>query len=148
MKRAPFVLAPRDYDPALDVLGTKVTVLASHAATAAYEITLQEGEEGTGPPLHSHDWDECFFVTRGKVEFTYGGETRMCTSGTLVHVPAGTVHGFTYGGGGGEILELTTGGGGAATQMFAALSREIPPGPPDIPKLVEVLRQNGVTVAP
>jgi len=27
------------------------------------------------------------------------------------------------------------------------MSREIPPGSPDIPKLLEVLKQNGVTVA-
>lgn len=148
MKRPPFVLAPENYDPALDVLGTKVTVLATHGATGAYEITLQQGEEGTGPPLHSHEWDESFFVTRGKVEFTYGGQTKTCTPGTLVHVPAGTVHGFTYGAGGGEFLELTTGRGGAVTQMFSAVSKEIPPGPPNVPRVVEVLRQNGVTVAP
>jgi hypothetical protein len=31
--------------------------------------------------------------------------------------------------------------------MFAAVDREIPPGPPDIPKVVEVLKKNGVTLA-
>ena len=41
MKRHPFVVTPKDYDPALNVLGTKVTVLASNAATQAYEITRQ-----------------------------------------------------------------------------------------------------------
>jgi quercetin dioxygenase-like cupin family protein len=147
MKTQPFVLTPEDYDPALDVLGTKVTVLASNAATQAYEITLQRGEEGTGPPLHSHDWDESFFVTRGRVEFSYAGTTKMCSAGTLVHIPAGTVHGFSYGPGGGEILELTIGRGASASRMFTAVSQEIPPGPPDVDKVVEVLRQNGVTVA-
>jgi len=39
-----------------------------------------------------------------------------------------------------------TGQGGMATQMFKAVSREIPPGPPDVPKVLEVLKQNGVTV--
>jgi len=37
--------------------------------------------------------------------------------------------------------------GGIATQMFTAVSREIAPGPPEIPRLLEVLKQNGVTVA-
>jgi quercetin dioxygenase-like cupin family protein len=146
MKTQPFVVAPKDYDPALNVLGTKVTVLASNAATQAYEITLQQGDEGMGPPLHSHNWDESFYVLKGKVEFSCAGKTILCIPGTLVHVPAGTVHGFRYGAGGGEMLELT-GQGGFATQMFAALSKEIPPGPPDIPKVLEVLKQNGVTVA-
>jgi quercetin dioxygenase-like cupin family protein len=146
VKTQPFVVTPKDYDPALNVLGTKVTVLASNAATQSYEITLQQGDEGTGPPLHSHNWDEAFYVLRGQVEFSCAGKTVLCMPGTLVHVPAGTMHGFRYGAGGGEMLELT-GQGGFATQMFAAINKEIPPGPPDIPKALEVLKQNGVTVA-
>ena len=70
----------------------------------------------------------------------------MCTPGTLVHVPAGTVHGFRYGAGGGQMLEFT-GQGSLASRMFTAISKEIPPGPPDIPKMLEILTQNGVTVA-
>lgn len=62
MKPQPFIVSPNDYEPALNVLGTKVTVLASNAATQGYEITLQQGDEGMGPPLHSHDWDESFYV--------------------------------------------------------------------------------------
>jgi mannose-6-phosphate isomerase-like protein (cupin superfamily) len=130
----------------LNVLGTKVTVLASSVATQSYEITLQQGDEGTGPPLHSHNWDESFYVLKGQVEFSCGGKTRLCMPGTLVHVPAGTIHGFRYGCGGGEMLELT-GQGGSATQMFTAIDKEILPGPPDISKVLEVLKQNGVTVA-
>lgn len=146
MKTQPFIVTPTDYDPALNVLGTKVTVLASNAATQSYEITLQQGDEGTGPPLHSHNWDESFYVLKGQIEFSCGGKTEMCMPGTLVHVPAGTIHGFRYGSGGGEMLEFT-GQGGSATQMFTAINKEIPTGPPDIPKVLEVLTQNGVTVA-
>src|SRR5215470_19640925 len=93
MKAQPFIVAPKDYDPALNVLGIKVTVLASNAATQSYEVTLQQGDEGTGPPLHSHNWDESFFVLKGQVEFNCAGKTVMCMPGTLVHVPAGMVHG-------------------------------------------------------
>ncbi len=146
MKAQPFVLTPKDYKSALNVLGTKVTVLASNTATHAYEITRQQGDEGTGPPPHSHDWDESFYVLKGKVEFTCAGKTMVCTPGTLVHVPAGTVHGFRNGPGGGEMLEFT-GQGGFATQMFTAISKEIAPGAPDIPKVLQLLKQNGVTVA-
>jgi quercetin dioxygenase-like cupin family protein len=53
------------------------------------------------PAPHNHDWDESFCVTRGQVHFTYAGETTMCEAGTLVHVPAGAIHGFSYGPGGG-----------------------------------------------
>jgi quercetin dioxygenase-like cupin family protein len=145
MKPQPFIVTPNDYDPPLNVLGTKITVLASNVATQAYEITLQQGDEGMGPPLHSHNWDESFYVLKGKVEFSCADKTVMCMPGTFVHVPAGTIHGFRYGAGGGEMFELT-GQGGLATQMFTALSKEIPPGPPDISKVSEVLKQNGVNV--
>jgi quercetin dioxygenase-like cupin family protein len=146
VKAEPFILRPDDHDRALNVLGTKVTVLASNAATNGYEITLQQGAEGTGPPLHSHDWDESFYVLGGSVEFTYSAKTVRCVPGTLVHVPAGVVHGFRFGSGGGEMLELT-GKGGFATQMFTAVDKEVPPGPPDLPRVVELLKKNGVTVA-
>jgi hypothetical protein len=70
----------------------------------------------------------------------------LAVAGTLVHLPAGTVHGFQYGAGGGEMLEVT-GPGSLASKMFTAIDQEIPPGPPDIPKIVQVLKQNGVTLA-
>lgn len=55
MSVQPFVLRPDQHEPALNVVGTQVTVLASNAAMQSYGITVQQGEEGTGPPLHSHD---------------------------------------------------------------------------------------------
>jgi quercetin dioxygenase-like cupin family protein len=146
MNSQAFVVTPRDYCPPLNVLGVQVTVLASNTATEAYEITRQQGDKGMGPPPHSHGWDESFYVLAGQVEFTSSSKTVVCPPGTLVHVPAGTVHSFRFLADGGDMLELT-GQGGMATQMFKAVSREIPPGPPEIPRVPEVLKQNGVTVA-
>jgi len=124
----------------------KVTVLASAADTRNQQITLQSGDEGTGPPPHSHDWDESFYVTGGQIVFTCGDRTTTCTPGTLVHVPAGTVHAFNYGPGGGEMVEFTAGRSNRAVQMFTALDRQIPPDPPDVPKVIQVLREHGAKV--
>ena len=140
------VLKPDQHGPALNVVGTRVTVLASNAATQSYGITLQQGEEGTGPPPHSHDWDEAFYVLKGEIHFLCEGKAYACDAGTLVHVPRGTVHGFSYGSGGGQMLEIT-GAGALAAQMFTAVDNEIPTGLPDLPKLLDVLRRNGVIVA-
>ncbi len=145
MSPKPFILKPGDRSAALNVTGTKVTVLASEADAPDQQITLQSGSEGTGPPPHSHDWDESFYVTKGQVQFTCGSETTMCMAGTLVHVPAGTVHAFSYGPGGGEMLEVT-GRRSKAVRMFTALDHEIPPGPPDAAKVVQVLGEYGVKV--
>lgn len=138
-----FVVKPGDRSAALSVVGTNVTVLVSVADSKSQQVTLQSGDEGTGPPPHSHDWDESFYVTRGQVQFTCAGETTMCVAGTFVHVPAGIVHAFSYGPGGGEMLEVT-GKESKAIQMFTALDREIPPGPPDVPKVVQVAGEYGV----
>ena len=146
MKTQPFVVTPKDYNPALNVLGVRITVLAPNTATHGYEITLQEGDEGAGPPPHSHAWDESFYVLKGNVEIICEDKTVMCVPGTLVHVPAGTVHGYRFGEGGGEMFEVS-GHGGFATQMFTNVSKAIPPGPPDIAKLLGLLKENGVTVA-
>lgn len=141
-----FVVTPDRYDRALNVVGEKITVLASHDATQGYEIFLQRGEEGSGPPPHRHDWDESFYVTRGEVEISYGDRTVVATPGTLVHLPAGTVHGFRFGAGGGEMLSITSPNGQAA-QLFTEIDREVPAGAPDIPKLLAVAERCGVSIA-
>ena len=146
MKAEPFVVSPETYPPALHVLGVNITVLASNARTRCYEITLQAGEEGVGPPPHRHDWDESFYVLRGSVEMTIEGRANQCTPGMLVHVPAGTVHGFRFGAGGGEMFEIT-GAGGKATGMFESISRDVPPGPPDVAKLTTLLERYGCKLA-
>ena len=98
-----------------------------------------------GPPPHSHDWDEAFFVLKGSVDFTSDNKTESCFPGTLVFVPGGAVHSFQYRPDGGEMLEMT-GAGSWATQMFAAVDEKIPPGPPEIENITEVLSKNGVTL--
>jgi quercetin dioxygenase-like cupin family protein len=145
MNPKPFVIKPADRKKVLDVLGTQVTVLASGDDSSDQRVTLQAGSEGTGPPPHSHDWDESFYVSGGQIRFTVNGETTMCAAGTFVHIPAGTVHSFSYGPGGGEMIEIT-GYRSKAVEMFTALAREIPPGPPNIEKAIRVLGEHGAKV--
>jgi len=145
MKPQPFAVTPDAYAPALDVLGEKITVLASNAVTNGYEVFLQQGEEGSGPPPHSHDWDESFYVTRGTLEIGYGDQVITATAGAFVHVPAGTVHHFRFGPGGGEMISLT-GQGSKASQLFTRIDEEIPPGPPDLEKLLAVVQGCSVTI--
>jgi len=145
MSRTPFIVTPNSYGPALSVVGTNVTVLASNKETNGMEFTFQSGGKGMGPPPHSHDWDEAFFVVKGSVEFNCDGKMEMCAPGTLVFVPGGTVHAFQYGPDGGEMFEVT-GAGSIAAQMFRAIDSEIPPGPLNVEQVIEVLGENGVMV--
>jgi len=142
MAAKPFVVAPTDYAPALNIVGEYVTVLASGDATEGYEIFLQRGPEGSGPPPHRHPWDESFFVIKGQVDFGIGADSTTASAGTLVHLPAGTEHWFRFGRGGGEMLSMTSCLG--ASKAFADLAREVAPVNPDLEKLAEVGARYGV----
>lgn len=140
----PFVTSPTDYAPTLDIVGEHVTVLASGEATGGYEVFLQRGPEGSGPPPHSHPWDESFFVVKGEIDFGIGSETRTAGPGTLVHLPAGTVHWFRFGRGEAEMVSITSRLG--ASRMFADMAREIAPVNPDLATLAEVGGRHGLKV--
>lgn len=145
MTESALIVSVNDRDPSLPVLGTKIWVLASNAATGGQEFTFQEGEEGTGPPPHCHPWDEAFFVLEGSVFFGIGEDRIECEPGTLVNVPAGTVHSFSYGPNGGKLFEIS-GRGTCASALFEDLAKEIPPGPPDAAKVGEVFNRHGATL--
>jgi quercetin dioxygenase-like cupin family protein len=143
MAAKPFVVAPRDYAPALNLVGEQITVLASGEETEGYEIFLQRGPEGSGPPPHSHPWDESFFVIKGEIAFGVGAESTTASAGTLVHLPGGTVHWFRIGKDG-EMLSMTSRLG--ASKMFAELAREVAPVNPDLGKLAQVGARHGLRV--
>ncbi len=144
MPAKPFVVAPKDYAPPLNIVGEHVTVLASGEATEGYEIFLQRGPEGSGPPPHSHPWDESFFVIKGQIDFGIGAESTTAFPGTLVHLPAGTEHWFRFGRGGAEMVSMTSRLG--ASKMFTDMAREIDPVNPDLEKLAEVCAPHGLRV--
>ena len=142
----PYVVMPSDNRPdALDVLGTKVTVLEASSQNGCYGLTFQQGPEGSGPPPHSHDWDEAFYVLSGTINFQCGDKHYECAPGTLVHVPRNTVHGFNYAAGGGSMLEITSKDSQAA-EMFTQVSENIDPENPDIPQTLAILQAHGVSV--
>ncbi|QUD86323.1 cupin domain-containing protein [Phenylobacterium montanum] len=129
---------------ALNVVGEQLRVLAPGAKTGSYEIFHQAGPEGSGPPPHSHDWDEAFYVIAGEIAFGVGERTLTARPGMLVHLPAGTTHWFRFGPGGGEMVSVTSREG--AAQFFEAIDREIAPDAPDLGKLVQVAEAHGLKV--
>jgi quercetin dioxygenase-like cupin family protein len=140
----PFVITPDRASRPLNVVGEKITVLASGAQTGGYEIFLQAGPEGSGPPPHNHPWDESFYVVKGEIAFGIGDSEMVALPGTLVHLPAGTTHWFRFGKGGGEMISMTSREG--ASRMFTDFDREISPEKPDLGKLVEIGGRHGLTV--
>jgi quercetin dioxygenase-like cupin family protein len=142
----PFIVTPVAAPSPLRIVGEQVTVLASGAQTGGYEIFLQVGPEGSGPPPHSHPWDESFYVIQGAIAFGIEASEAIAAPGTLVHLPAGTTHWFRFGKGGGEMISMTSREG--ASRFFAELDREVAPDKPDLGKLVEVGQRHGLAVVP
>jgi mannose-6-phosphate isomerase-like protein (cupin superfamily) len=142
---APFMLAPGDRPRALNVVGEHITVLADAARTGGPELFHQQGEAGKGPPPHKHGWDETFYILTGELDISVGDETRRLGPGSVAHVPAGVMHWFRFITDG-EMISMSSRGGAAG--LFADFDREIPPGPPDVGKLVEIAARHGATIAP
>ncbi|MBC2667230.1 cupin domain-containing protein [Novosphingobium flavum] len=145
MARTPLIVQSGQAGEPLKVVGAEISILAANQATGGMGFTLQQGDEGTGPPPHSHPWDEAFFVLDGQVEFILDGAGTMLQPGALVHVPGGSPHAFRFGPGGGMMLEVT-GPGSNAAQMFRDFDAEMPPDRMDIIKAVEIFDRHGVSL--
>ena len=142
----PFVVPPENRSRALDVVGEKITVLASKDDTHGYELFFHDGKKSTGPPPHSHDWDESFFVIRGNIQFGFDGCEMVATPGTLVHLPAGTEHWFKFESDEGQMLSVT-GVGSAAAAFFTQVDADVSDGS-DISGLAAVAEKHSLIIAP
>jgi len=140
------IITPQDRPESLHVVGEEIAVLASGGQTGSYEIFLQTGPEGSGPPPHNHPWDEAFYVLQGQVAFSVGDAEQVAGCGTLVQVPAGTTHWFRFAAGGGQMLSVTSREG--AADLFTEIDRKVSATDPDFGTLVEVITAHGVTVVP
>jgi len=140
----PFIVIPGQGPKPRNVVGEKITVLASSERTGGYEIFLQVGPEGSGPPPHNHPWGESFYVMKGEIALGIGEIEMTAMPGTLAHVHDGTTHWFRFGKGGCEMVSMTSREG--ASRLFADFDREISPEKPNLDKLIEIARRHGLTV--
>ncbi len=141
-----FIVMPGQAPRPLNVMGEKITVLASSEQTGGYEIFLQVGPEGSGPPPHNHPWDESFYVIRGEIAIGVDKSEMNVPPGKQVHVPAGTTHWFRFGKGGCEMVSMTSREG--ASRLFTDFDREISPEKPDLGNLGEIGRRYGAVLIP
>jgi quercetin dioxygenase-like cupin family protein len=143
MSRQPFVITSENVAP-LQLVGEQIRVLASGEATGSYEVFLQSGPEGAGPPPHTHPWDEAYFVMEGQVDVVTGDQTRTLAAGDFVHIPAGTVHSFRLKTKTVKFLSINSRPG--AARFFAEADRETG-GAKDVPKLIAVAARHEVQFA-
>lgn len=132
----------------LRVLGTEVRFLCTAKDTrnawSLMEVTLPRD---AGPPLHRHEWDECYYVTEGEVRFTVGAQSFTAIAGDFVYTPGGTPHAFR-----GEspaparllIFDVPAHAGA----FFERVDREVKELPPDLAKVFEIGEHTGIHFQP
>lgn len=140
-----FVVAAHQAPAPLKVIGEEITVLASGARTGSYEIFRQAGPEGSGPPPHTHPWDEAFYVIDGQVIFGVDDDQDLvATPGALVHVAGGSEHWFRFGAGGGAMISVTSRAG--ASEFFTEIDREVSAANPDLGALIGIATSHGLDI--
>ena len=140
--------------------GDYVTYKASSAETdGAYFCFEVSTTPGFGPPLHTHEYRELFYVLEGSYEFTLQRgeqtETVVGMAGTSIAIPPNVPH--TFKNAGEEPARLLFIHQPAALESFfeefgVPVSRpgERPDGlePPDFQAMAAALERNGVHVIP
>lgn len=137
--RESHVIANEEFPASLNIVGEKVTVLAEADQTKPFEVHLQEGKAGDGPPPHNHPWDEAFYVLEGKVELIIEGEMTLLDQGAYVHIPANVTHAYRNASPVTKLLAIVSDCRGG--QFFRATDRNVRSMPEDLGKLLSVGQQ-------
>ena len=132
-------------DP-LNVLGERVTVLAASSPSQPFEVHLQRGNQGGGPPRHCHPWDEGFYILEGSVQVTFDDSVETLAAGSYVHIPANTPHAYTNLSQTATLLGVVSDPRGG--EFFAASDRHIRSLPEDEERLLSMGRELGVDFNP
>jgi len=127
----------------LNVIGEAVTVFGGGDLSKPFEVHIQEGNQGGGPPPHHHVWDEAFYVLDGEVEFILSDTSEVLDTGSFIHIPGGTTHAYRNVSETAKLLAVVSDSRGG--QLFAAYNEHVHNMPEDLPKLIEIGTQFGIT---
>jgi quercetin dioxygenase-like cupin family protein len=128
----------------INVIGDKQTFkLTAKDTNGLFTLIEEENIPGTGIPPHVHEnEDEVFKVIEGEMELTVGGKTTVLKAGDLAFGPRGIPHSWKIVGNTKAKVILSVFPAGIE-DMFEELG-ELPPGPPDFPKVAEICGRYGI----
>jgi quercetin dioxygenase-like cupin family protein len=118
--------------------------------------TITAPGAGAPPNRHPSD-DEAFYVLEGSFEFTIEDRTIAATTGSFVKIPTGAVHAFKNTGDAPGRLLIINSPGKVHDSFFSQAGDPLPPGTrdlpppagaPDIPRILEIGRRNGLEFLP
>ncbi len=73
-------------------LSGKSTTEACNIKGAQMQVGIAHKRQGTGSKLHTHPNEQYNFVLKGTLVVDIDGRIQRCPAGSVVHIPAGTVH--------------------------------------------------------
>ena len=134
--------------PPLNVLGMPLRMLCESRETGgAWSLFEEEVPLGVGPPLHSHDWDEAYYVLEGEVDFEIDGQLVKSSAGDFTYLPRNTVHGFK-GASSSPARVLIFAAPAHGSEFFHELSNEVRKLPEDAAKISAIGKRHGITFMP
>jgi quercetin dioxygenase-like cupin family protein len=139
------ILAGSDEGVTFRVVNDRVRALATSEDTGgAYEIFELRGPRESGPPLHSHPWDEAYVMIEGEAEVTVGDRKMTMTPGCFVNAPRGTLHAYRIFSDEARFVVVTSPAG--ASDFFADLDRETQGSTEDLARILGVALRHGLSV--
>jgi quercetin dioxygenase-like cupin family protein len=129
----------------LNVIGDNQTIrLTGEDTGGLFALVEQANPPGVGIPSHIHEnEDELYHVLEGSITFKVQDKVVTATAGTSIFLPRNVPHEFmTVGEVPARTLLMVFPAG--AERMFVELS-ELPAGPPDMAKVLEICGRFGVT---
>jgi len=129
-------------------LGTAARVKATGKETGgSCEVIEIDFPPALGLPPHSHtSSDEAFYVLEGELSCQVGDRTVKGRPGTFGFVPRGTAHAFENAGAGTASALIWTVPIFGVEGLLEELS-QLPPGPPDMAKVLPILQKYGMVMA-
>ena len=129
----------------LNVIGDIQTHKLSGADTDNQIVEwVNEVGPGVGIPPHIHTKeDEIFRVLKGEIELVVGDKTMVLKSGDIAFAPKNVAHSWKVVGT--EKASMSTSAFPAGIEHLFADLGQLPPGPPDFPKVAEMCGKYGIS---
>ena len=87
-----------------------------------FRVNLAYFPPGTSATPHTHEWDHCMYIIKGKGKMVVAGEEGIIKKGMVIFIPPGAVHSVENIGKG-EMVVLSVSGPPKTEAGFAQLKR-------------------------
>jgi quercetin dioxygenase-like cupin family protein len=140
MKTEAQIVRPGDIAP-FSVVGDSVMPLMVGGDLEIFELT---GAENSGPPLHSHPWEESYVILDGQIEVQLDHTRCDLGPGAAVRVPGDTPHAYRVSSKTARFLVITSPDG--AGSFFREVDANVKELPRDLDVLFSVAARHQVAV--